>query len=73
MKSTSGSDLCASASWRLGVKIRALGAADEPKGVDWSWLGRIMPAKSGGREGTRLSGFGFSRQKTSKDDVSLSE
>jgi hypothetical protein len=48
-------------------------AADKPKGVDWSWPGRIMPAKSGGREGSRLSDFGFSRQKTSNDKVSLSE
>jgi hypothetical protein len=41
------------------------------KGVDWSWPGRIMPAKSGWREGTRLLDFGFSRQKTSNDKVSL--
>jgi hypothetical protein len=42
-------------------------------GVDWSWPGRIMPAKSGWREGTRFSDFGFSRQKTSNDEVSLAE
>jgi hypothetical protein len=48
-------------------------AADKPKGVDWSWPGRIMPAKSGGREGTRPSDFGFSRQKTSNDKMSLSK
>jgi hypothetical protein len=48
-------------------------AANKPKGVDWSWPGRIMPAKSGWREGTRPSDFGFSRQKTSNDKVSLSE
>jgi hypothetical protein len=34
-----------------------LPAADNPKGVDWSWPGRIMPAKSGGREGTRHFGL----------------
>jgi hypothetical protein len=44
---------------RLCVKIRALGATDKPKGIDWSWPGRIMPAKTGWREGTRLSDFGF--------------
>jgi len=44
-----------------------------PKGVDWSWPGRIMPAKSGWREGTRHSDFGFFRQKPSNDKVSLSE
>jgi hypothetical protein len=48
-------------------------AADEPKGVDWSWPGRIMPAKSGWWEGTRHLGFGFSRQKTSNDKMSLAE
>jgi hypothetical protein len=48
------------------------GATDKPNGVDWSWPGRIMPAKSGWREGTRPSDFGFSRQKTSNDKVSWS-
>jgi len=43
------------------------------KGVDWSWPGRIMSAKSGGREGTRPSDFGFFRLKTSNDKVNLSE
>jgi len=39
--------LYASASLRLCVKILALGAADKPKGIDWSWPGRSMAAKSG--------------------------
>jgi len=43
------------------------------KGGDWSWRKRIMPAKSGWREGTRVSGFGVSRQKRSNDKVSLFE
>jgi hypothetical protein len=48
-------------------------APEKPKLVDWSWPGRIMPAKSGCWEGTKHSDFGFSRQKTSNDKVSLSE
>jgi hypothetical protein len=56
-----------------GKKFAVSPGADKPKGVDWSWPGRIMPAQSGGREGTRLSDFGFSRQKTSNDKVSFSE
>jgi hypothetical protein len=47
--------------------------ADKPKGVDWLWPGRSMPAKSGWREGTRHSDFGFFLQKTSNDKVTLSE
>ena len=50
------------ASLRLCVKIRALGAADKPKGVDWSWPGRIMPAKSGWRgKGQGIRTLAFSR------------
>jgi len=48
-----------------------LPSAYKPKGFDWSWPGRIMPAKSSWREGTRPSDFGFSRQKTSNDKVSF--
>jgi len=64
------------ASWRLcdfASKPGHSDAADKPKWVDWSWPGRIMPVKSGSREGTRHSDFCFSRQKTSNDKVSLSE
>jgi hypothetical protein len=56
-----------------GKKFAVSPGADKPKGVDWSWPGRIMPAKSGWREGTRHSDFGFFRQKTANDEVSLSE
>jgi hypothetical protein len=39
---------CASVSIR-GKKFAASPAVDKPKGIDWSWPGRIMPAKSGWR------------------------
>jgi hypothetical protein len=33
--------------WRDWREVAGLElAADKPKGVDWSWPGRIMPAKS---------------------------
>jgi hypothetical protein len=56
----------------LGLFAAILPAADKPKGVDWSWPGRIMPAKSGWREGTRHSDFGFFRPKSKSDKVGLS-
>jgi hypothetical protein len=58
----------------VGYALSPFGlVAAKPKGVDWSWPGRIMPAKSGWREGTKFSDFGSSRQKTSNDKVSLAE
>jgi hypothetical protein len=45
--------------WAMLFRPSGWLAAAKSKGVDWSWPERIMPAKSGGREGTRPSDFGF--------------